>query len=431
MAKNSQTVVLFLLVAILKVALVLGVFYWFGQEKFMWGDSVTYRDLAQKVVLGEGYGDPNRTPLYVFLLSGLMSFSDHAILFMALAQALASAGIALLVWRIGAPLIGSHSAIAAALFIVFEPLNAIFNLLIMPETFLLLFLLFFIYFFLRYIKTHARYDLVVSVFFLALTVWTKPVTTYLFIVPLFIMIIQRRLQDAILFLVIVSLLVTPWVIHNRIVFGEYFISAHGDASVCGYLLTSIFSTEYGTDPSNMDQNLFPESFKNARLRCSSTISGLKIAVFEHPRSFAKTFILSSLSYVTNEGYSVLFQKAPGESIKAHHNYLTPAVFADANWQRHIREAAREIGIQKLAIIAVGKLFWLLVALFALCGVYRLFYDPSRRDAAVFLALIVVYFVFVSVISTGYGVGARLRYPIEPILLIFAFVGAKKLSTDSR
>ncbi len=426
---NSPLKILFICIFVLKVALVLFVFYWFGQEKFIWADSVTYSDLAQKLALGEGYNDPIRTPLYPFLLSLLMRFSSNAILYMSILQAFISSVIALLIWRIGIIFVSNRAALAIALITVFEPLSAIFNVLILPETFLLLFLLLFIYFFLRYMQQGSYGYLATSAFALVLAILTKPVATYLFFLPLAVLLWRKTFWHFVFFALLILALLLPWMIYNEIAFGNFGVSSHGDANVCGYLLTSVFSTEHGTDPSNMDQNLFPESFKDARRRCTSTVAGLKIAVLKYPQSFAKVVALSSLSYLTNDGYSVLFQKLPEDSIKAHHNYLTPAVFADREWPTKIILAARELGKKNLVIVLLGKIFWFFVALLAVVGALYLIHDQKKRLLTLFLVFIILYFICVSVLSTGYGVGARLRYPIEPILLIFAFSGVKKLSTS--
>ena len=144
-------------------------------------------------------------------------------------------------------------------------------------------------------------------------------------------------------------------------------------------------------------------------------------LFDYPGFFVKTSLLSSASLLTNEGYAAFFERPPEEQVKIHHNYLTPAVFTSPDWRERVRAAIRELtGIELIAVL-VGKLFWLLVSIFAFIGMAYLSF-VKKSLPAIFLMVVVVYFVTVTVISTGYGVGARLRYPIDPALLIFALHG---------
>ncbi len=395
----------------------------FGQDHFFWGDSFTYIHSAESLLEEGVYDDARRTPLYPLLLAFFLWLSkSYGVAILLGLQVVAAAYSAVLVRRIAALFTKDPYPLLAAILFALEPLGAIMNILVLAETFLMLFLLIFIWHFLIYYKNPSRHTLIVAAVALAAAVWTKPVAAYLFIVPLgFLVFVLRKKQHVVLYTGIYCAAILPWILFVYSHFHFLGISAQGENNACGYMLTSVFSTEYRTDPSDMDASLFPSAFTQARASCTGTLSSIRIAL-QYPESFAKTLLLSTASMFTNEGYAILFQGAPEESLKAHHNYLTPAVFADAHWYMKIRGAAAELRPRELFIVVVGKLFWMAVTLLSMAGAYWSIIDRDERWQALFLLVVVLYFVSITVISTGYGVGARLRYPINPFLFIFASVG---------
>ena len=63
-----------------------------------------------------------------------------------------------------------------------------------------------------------------------------------------------------------------------------------------------------------------------------------------------------------------------------------------------------------------------VLLFALIGVVIALRDEKKRTASIFLLLLVLYFVGATIFVAAYGAGARLRYPVDALLFLFAAAG---------
>ncbi|MSR76401.1 MAG: hypothetical protein EXS68_02315 [Candidatus Ryanbacteria bacterium] len=415
--------IFFICVVLIKLFVLLVSLVLLGQGHFFWGDSLTYIHSAESLLEEGVYGDARRTPLYPLLLAFFLGLSkSYGIVLLLGLQVVVAAYSAVLVRRIAALFVKKPYPLLAAMLFAFEPLGAIINMLVLAETFLVFFLLVFAWYFLSYYKNPSRNTLIASAVALAAAVWTKPVAAYLVVIPLcFLIFVLKKKRPAALYAAIYCAAILPWVFFVYSHFHFFGISAQGENNACGYMLTSVFSTEYRTDPSDMDASLFPSAFTQARASCTGTLSSIRIAL-QYPESFGKTLFLSTLSMLTNEGYAILFQNAPEESLKAHHNYLTLAVFADAHWYTKIKGAVGELRPRELFIVGAGKLFWIVITLLAIGGAYRSIADRDKRWQALFLLAIVFYFISITVISTGYGVGARLRYPINPFLFIVASIG---------
>ena len=69
------------------------------------------------------------------------------------------------------------------------------------------------------------------------------------------------------------------------------------------------------------------------------------------------------------------------------------------------------------------MLWFFAALLSIVGALHLLLRRRSLDGLL-LVLFALYIIGATTISTGYGVGARLRYPIDPILIIFAAIGIR-------
>ncbi len=398
---------------------VLALFFFFGQEKFLWSDSGVYVDLGQKIAGVGLYDDPIRTPLYPLLISIFLALSSgYGLLVFMIFQAFISSLSTALVYKIVQMFSrGSRMAFIAAAIFAFEPLAFLLNSILYPEAFLLFFLLLFVYMFLQYQEKAENKYLLYSALALTLAVWTKPVASYLWIVPVVILILGKKYRASVMYALIVFIALLPLLFFNVYRFRFLGISQHGEGNVCGYFLTSVYSTQFGTDPSDMNVNLFPSEFLDAQKRCFHNTDTILSVFVKYPQSFTKAIFLSTASMVSNDGYTSFFYD-PARASKAHHNYLTPVVFADKDWKTKIPRAASELSFWQFAIVILGKVFWLSLFFTAVIGAWKGFTNKTTRASFLFLILCTLYFIVVTVLSTGYGVGARLRYPIMPLELIF-------------
>lgn len=425
----------FFLVFGVKVLLLFSFLFFFGEANLIWSDSTNYIDLGRNILKGNGFStasgldgsiilpDSRRMPLYPLLIGFFDAYFPHGLVIVSFLQTIAAALTALFMYRIGSLFLSSAYAIAASLIFSLEPLIAVMQILIMPETFFVLFVSIFLWQFLEYLREGDNQAFFGSLVALTLACYTKPIAIWLFVVPAsFIFFSRRGFLKAFAFGGILLFLLSPWMVRNYWTHGILRITTNDLGNFCGWELGGIIATKYGMDSSDFTSIYALPEYIEQQERCTSTNAALKIFLLDYPGAFLKASALSTLSFLTNEGYPAFFERPPEEQVKIHHNYLTPAVFANSDWPSKIIAAARELTGIELAAVLVGKFFWLFISLLALLSIMRLVLKEKSSEAF-FLAAVIGYFIAVTVVSTGYGVGARLRYPIDLLLIIFAMQSA--------
>lgn len=422
----------------------------FGEARLIWSDSNAYLDIGRNIFSGHGFSSasgeppmytPNtvRTPLYPFLIGFFDKFVPHGLIAVSLLQAVLAAFAAVLIYQLALRFLSPLLALGMALAASFEPLTSVIHILIMPETVLLVFILLFAISFLRYLDERNIADLLYSALWLGAATMTKPVALYLFVIPLLFLIKdyifsvegnEKRNNYFLripIFLGIIIILLLPWMTRNYVSTGIVGVTTDDAANICGWTLSGILATKHRLDSSNFDMLYAHPEYQEQMKRCTSTSAALKLFITEYPIDFVKTMIISSIAMLTNDGYSAFFEKAPAEEIrlkewkapvKIHHNYLTPAVFTNRDWPARLNASIKELQPYELAVVAAGKSFWLLTFFFAFFGAWQLAVK-RRSHHALFLLLVIAYFVAAAITTNAYGVGARLRFPINSLLLLFA------------
>lgn len=440
---------LFFGVLIAKIILVIAFVGIFGQQRLIWSDSSAYLSIGRNIFSGYGFSSsggtppvftPNtiRTPLYPFLVGFFDRFVPHGLVAVSLLQTALAAFAAILIYQLSLRFLSPPWALGVALLASFEPLTSVIHILIMPEIFLLVFVLLFLISFVRYLDEQRITDLLFSALWLGIATMTKPVALYLFFIPLFFLtkdyifsyVRSEKRNNYFwrisIFLGIIVLLLLPWMARNYVTTGIVGVTTDDAANICGWTLSGILATKYRLDSSNFDILYTHPEYQEQIKRCTSTSAALKLFAADYPIDFVKTMLLSSIAMLTNEGYAAFFEKVPPEEIrfaewkapvKIHHNYLTPAVFTNYDWSARFAAAIKELRPFELVVVAVGKVFWLFIFFFAIFGAWQLVIK-QRSTHALFLLFVVGYFVAAAVITNAYGVGARLRFPISPLLLLF-------------
>ncbi|MEK7576477.1 MAG: glycosyltransferase family 39 protein [Patescibacteria group bacterium] len=436
----AQERALFFFVLSIKILFLIGFLVLFGASRLEWADSQTYNELGINVFRGLGYGhmqidslrlvpDLQFPPLYPIILAFFHLYFPHGFVVLSIVQAIIAAFSTVLIYRIGKEIMTNDAAVATALLFSFEPLTALTHILMMPETFFVFLLLVSIYFFIKLIDSYSAREVFISAGSLGVALYVKPVALYLAVLFVLLLATRHLWGAAILYAVLVGVLLCPWVLRNGYMGGSYVFSTHSTNAVCGYFVFSVFATEYHTDPSNMDAALLPSSFKSTLTECHGILSGVMITAFRYPISFIKTIVLSSVAFLSNEGYAIFFQDQLN-TIKRHNNYLTPTVFVMHDWQSKIVGAISAINPLQLIIILLGKLFWACIIALSFVGGLDLLRRRKITHGAVFL-VVIVYFIAAAVLGVGYAAGARLRIPIHPFLFILAGCGIASLRSESR
>lgn len=433
--------ILLLSVVSIKIMLVLGVFFFFGEERLIWADTEHYASLGRNLMRGHGLSFPGPAPgsfspttefmpLYPVLLGFFSLQVPHGLVALSLLQAVAAGFTALFIFRIGKLFLPDSWALGTALVASFEPLVVAIHLLLMPETFFVFFVTLVLYYVLLYLQRGESVDIYKAAIALVGALYTKPAAAYVVIIAVvFLLFSPHGFRRAAVFVSIIFLALLPWMARNNAVAGTYVLNTNGARNICSWGLSSVMAVKYRVDSSNWDTTLSLPEYAAARKRCTSTFGALRLFITEYPAHFPVMLALSGASVLTNEGYAVFFEN-PERQQKIHNNYLTPAVFSNRGWPQKIAQAVHEFSGSELFVIFAGKLFWFAVSMFAAVGIYASLRKRDVRLSTMFLAVVAAYFVGASMLAAGLSAGARYRYQVDAVLILFAFVGIHSFAGGS-
>ena len=182
--------ILLLSIISIKILLVLTVFFLFGMDRFVWADTQHYASMGRNIFLGHGFGFMGEDgltfeqttafmPLYPVVLGFFSLYVPYGFVMVALLQAVVGGLSALFAYRIGAFFLSQKAAVVVAVLFVFEPLISAIHILMMPETFFVLFVLAFCYYLLRAQQDANTHDIYTAAGFFAVAVYTKPAGHFL------------------------------------------------------------------------------------------------------------------------------------------------------------------------------------------------------------------------------------------------------------
>ncbi len=204
-----------------------------GQDVFLETYSYDFLALAQGLLRGayttaSGSPDTYYVPGYPFFLAPFVAFRISP-LGIVLVQALLGCVSVYLVYVVSLRLFGREEpALWAAAAYAMEPLSIVFTDLVMPETLFILVALVFILLFLRFQSTGAVAPLSFAAGCCAVSAYVSPITIFLPLVVAAGLLLTAALTkrsgyatQALLFMVIAVLLVTPWFVRNYAATGEF------------------------------------------------------------------------------------------------------------------------------------------------------------------------------------------------------------------
>ncbi len=370
-----------------------------------------YFELAQNVLAGNGFSwsstppyepNPLRTPGYIYFLAGLIGITGSIA---------AAAGVQLLLAS-ALPIFGMYIAryitrssgigMVTGVILAVDPTLALLSFQFYTETlFLLLFLPWLLLTF-RYLERPNVWTLVLGAILLGFAILTK--TSALYVVFIFLPFIlwnfcsknwRRAPLHAGIFLSIIAVILTPWIIRNVNVFGEWGLSAQSSFVLYTNLVPAVLSVAEGTDfTETVHTFLTPAEFKGDAITLvnSGEYSAKAIEiVLAHPAALGYVAAKSLFTFFTNDGfYAVLLRSG-----------YTPWDF--------------------MPLLIGARLVWVAITGAALLGAF-LYLLKERSQLALITIGLTAYFALSSTVA-AFGTNPRYRLPVDPIILAFAGVGA--------
>jgi len=405
---------------LVRAVLALVVYVINGSAGFIHDDTASYVDSAQSLLRGSFFrnGAPElfRTPGYPVALMPVVLFPHFQIL-----AVLENIGLstlcAWLIYRIVWDLFPNSKAAVTSVFLYcFEPISLAYSAKIVTEPLFCAQLLAFVFLTTRFFRKPGYGLLLATALIAASTAYTRPIAIFLGLwqVPTFLLLprmlpVRQRLARAIVFPVIFSVALLPWVIRNQTVAGYSGFSGAGDYNLYFYNAAAVRArlehktfAEFADATQYLQTHPEQQTWTEAQRFMFQRKTGERI-LLDHPW----TYLLIHL-----KGCAVVLLDPGIMEVKVFHLLPERTGLFDNSQNRGLAHAALSIlraypaaGVTLMALEAWLWIYYLLAAK----GLRRL-----PLEVAFFLISLIVYFV---VIAGGPAAMARYRMPIMPLLCV--------------
>ncbi len=374
-----------------------------GQGAFLVSDSGAFIALAKNLIAGNGFSQSPEPPflpsahfppLYPLILAGSLGVSD-SLLPAIILQLIVSGALPLLVWLIAKKFTARTDVpLIAAGLMAFEPVAAIFGLLVTTDTLAVFFLLLASLFFIRTLQKDSRIlDVTLGGVFLGISTLAKPNAQLLFLVWLLVLAafwFKKRLRPAffLAFTLAFFMVLSPWIARNFIQFGSPSISATGPRNIYTDFAVSVVSYETGRPYGEVEEELkrsfaenrglpYSEINTNPALGKELAQEGFKI-IISHPRSSLMVLSITLQAFFTQDLYLYFSQKF--HLIRPMTFDFSPSVVLLKEGPLALTKRVWEL-LEGAAIIPIlGRLVWIALTLLAAWGGYRAYRSGNLLKA---------------------------------------------------
>ena len=434
---------LYFLMLVLELIVAVFILTRFGFNFYQGGDSPRYMLLAKNLVehgtLSFGGSSPFqptnfRTPGYPLFLA-LIYFIFHSFIPAIFFGALISAFAAPLVYLIAKEVFEERIAFVAGILAAIEPMGLFLGVSILTEGVFTAVLLLAVYFFVRYLKAGSGTCLFSSSALLALATLIRPVMFYFW--PFAILFILYRehifgqrlvLKKIFVFIIIFFLVLSPWLIRNKIVVNSWQIT-----SLQGYIF---FIDHYGAVLRYLGEagplsdvqakalalvgpdKIFTSDGSNILFK--TALAGIK----EHKLVYANIYAKSMLSFFIANGYKSLFIDILGIPAKA--PYVPFELFLRFDFKSIFKTMA-DMDFAGFLIYWGSKIIWVAIFLSFLASLIYLLISRNYkaiRAKVIYIAVVIFYFALITG-PTAIG-GGRTKAPINGLIFIFVVFGIAEL-----
>lgn len=431
--KDRNEKIIFSLVIIWHLIFFLLVYFKLGWTGFSWGDAKEYIQIAKNLLDGNGFSmseitpfvpDGLRTPIFPIFLVGILLFFKN-LYFVSLIQILLFAFSSIIIYRLGREMIGTGASLVALIFLALEPSMAYWNSMFLTESLFLFLLILGLYFFIKFYKDGSLFSIFVSASFLGFATLTRPAAQGLwFIFLMFILFlikkigIRRVLYSLIIFIVTFIIVVSPWLIRNKVLFNTYSFSS-ADASVFykfnlkAYLQLNHLEN-LSVEPSylrGLTSKSLHSSVSSYDLNYRSYFIKKWIGlILADPIGYTKVHAISLIPYFVGDGYTELARQ------------FFPKLYRPEiiNWNRSLSNPSSFLfdhrGLEAI-IFWAGKIFWSLIYFLAILGAINLLKQKKYFYLILFLSIIFYFALTVGIIAYS-----RYRFPVNPFIFLLAASG---------
>lgn len=365
-----------------------------------------------------------RTPLYPLFLS-LFQLLNAGNIVIIIAQVIISSATCYLTYRLAFSFTSNKNISATAALIIAIDIPAIIytNFILTETLFVFLFIAFCIQF-MQYLRTKKRKWLIYSSVILGMCILCRPVALYFpLILILLIFLLNtplvRSCVHAFFFTITIIAILSPWIIRNKLAFGELSFTYMGKHSLLAHHAANIMAVKEGKNyfafESGFRQQVI-EKFRKERndtgrieLRQPALFADYSAReawkiIFDNPSIFLKEHF-KNVFYFFAKPVRAPLDTQPGFR-KTYSLKSTPTLFSEATLFARI-------------MIVIQMIFLTLVYLACVKG--TLTYN-KEKILLLFLVIIILYFSNMTVPPFS---DARLRMPVMPLIAVLAAIGLNK------
>lgn len=303
----------------------------------------------------------------------------------------------------------------------------------------LFFFTFFVYFFIKYLKFSALKSIIISSIFLGLATLTRPSTLFMPLVIFFFLIVfwifTRKsifpiLKHFLIFCVIFLLFIVPWMLINKITYGEFVFSRLSKVNFYPYNAATFIAAKekisFGEARTRLEEKARLETEKTGESLDNYYSREAKKIIFSDPVFYTKLHLIKSIPFLLQPGYEIMMH-GYGVPYKPDRPDLT-LLFMQRNFSA-ILKFITSVDIAT-ALYLMGLLFWGILNILLIAAFIKSF----KQDKMIFL--IFLFFIFTIVYHAllyGTIAIARYRMPLYFMFFIPAFYiifTRKKLSAEN-
>ncbi len=414
----------------------------FGFNFYQGGDSPGYMLLAKNLVEHGAFSLSDtspyipsniRTPGYPLFLA-IIYLIFHSFFPAIFFGAAAAAFAAPLIYLIAREIFPEKIAFSAGVLAAIEPLGLFLGASIITEGIFTPVLLLFTFYFIKYLKAEKNSYLWYSSALLGVATLIRPIMFYFWplVIPIIIYKMNRFgwrvvLKNALIFVAIFFLVLSPWLVRNKISLNNWQI-----AGLQGYVF---FIDHYGAvlrylgeagPLSDVQDRAWalagPDKIftsEGSNILFNTAFDGVK----QHKLVYANIYAKSLISFFIANGYKSLFIDILGVPAKA--PYVPFEFFLRFDFKSIFKTMAGMDFVGALIYFG-GKIFWIAASgLFLISFIYLLAKHKFKviRAEIIFIAIVIIYFALITG-PTAVG-GGRTKMPINGLILIFAVFGFYK------
>lgn len=399
-------------------------------------DSKEYHEIAINLIKHRNFNSHSqtrfessqlRTPVYPFFVSLVYIIFGSKPYMVLLIQVFLDLLICHLVYKTVCLKFSWQVGLASALFYSLDPFMIVYSLSLFSDFLFTLSIIVSIYFLLSFEANKKRKSLILSAFFLGISILIRPVAFLLtFILPAYILFYEKKIfsKSALNFILVSLFTIAPWFIRNLLEFDKWALSTSGE-----YNLLILYTAPVVADRENIS---ITEAYDKVLDEANTKI----LADGGNPNSlndFQKTKYWNAVSKKYINQYPAIFLKQycigvfqsfwnldTREIAEILHLNKRESSF-NIKGRTDLNGMTKEFFVKKSKeeiILAILIFIYLLTSYFFCCsGVIFLYKNPVGKTHLLF-TIFVLYFILI----TGSAGLVRFRVPSIPFISIFAGIG---------